>query len=173
MTSLTDTIPDAIPSLSKEDLHHLLDNTDLIDAILHQTNTTIQNLKKSLYDISDANIAAADKILSREVELQELRDSLEVKLAKTHDCEQNWKVAQRNMFAAMKPFSTPALYGQLQEVLAESEMLSDSLLMSFLDAGDPVDLARFSKDYRAIRKTYHLRKERLARWQEGRVGDLR
>jgi len=81
------------------------------------------------------------------------------------------------MYQALQPFSSPALYNRLVSAVGEAGSVSEALEESFLEerAGKDGgrDVGEFIKEYRAMRKSYHLRRERKERWDEARVGGWR
>jgi len=76
------------------------------------------------------------------------------------------------MYQSLQRFSSPAMYVQLVNALAESEALGEGMVDSFLE-GKGEGEQEFVKEYRAQRKLVHLRRERRERWDEGRVGGWR
>jgi len=76
------------------------------------------------------------------------------------------------MDLALKPFSPPALYSKLETLTTESELLSEALATSFLE-GDNADATDFIREYRALRRQYHVRRERKEKWQQGQVAGWR
>jgi len=54
----------------------------------------------------------------------------------------------------------------------ESELLSETLATSFLE-GENADATDFIREYRALRKQYHIRRERKEKWQQGQVAGWR
>lgn len=102
------------------------------------------------------------------------RETAERRLLDTRAVERQWRDKEKDMYRALQPFSSPALYTRLVNAVAEAEALSEALADSFVDGAEGGgDVAEFVKEYRGIRKTFHLRKERKERWDEGRVGGWR
>jgi len=56
----------------------------------------------------------------------------------------------------------------LENAVEEAENTSEALAQSFL-SGQSDDVAGSMREYRDLRKAYHMRREAKARWDEGRV----
>jgi Modifier of rudimentary (Mod(r)) protein len=133
----------------------------------------------------------AERILTREEEVRQARKAAEGKLAEAKDLEAQWQAKQAEMDAALKvnpgdsaapcqesrltrgqPFSPPALYAKLETLVTETEVLSETLATSFLE-GEEGDVSDFIREYRALRKQYHIRRERKEKWQNGQIAGWR
>jgi len=80
----------------------------------------------------------------------------------------------------LRDFSAPALYEKLKAAIGEQEGLCQGLEESFLEGGadgsgvaSDREVEQFVKRLKEARKVEYLRKERKARWDEGRVGGWR
>lgn len=77
---------------------------------------------------------------------------------------------------ALQPWSPKAVHARLVGGIAEQEALCRALEESFLDgegrAGER-EVGEWGKRYREGRKVLGLRRERKARFEEGRVGGWR
>lgn len=71
-----------------------------------------------------------------------------------------------------QPFSPLALFSKLETLVTESELVSETLATSFLE-GEDGDVGDFIREYRALRKQYHIRRERSEKWQHGQVAGWR
>lgn len=124
------------------------------------------------------NIHLATRIQNLEHSLIHLREHTERRLLESRALERTWREKEKEMYVALQPWSPPALYNRLVSAVSEAESLSEALEASFLeesrvgkDGGR--DVGDFIREYRAMRKLYHLRKERQERWDEGRIGGWR
>jgi hypothetical protein len=127
---------------------------------------------------------STERILSRQDEIHQARKAAEEKLAEAKDLEKQWQAKQAEMDQALKvltlsaewnwrqPFSPPALYSKLETLTTESELLSETLATSFLE-GEDGDVSDFIREYRTLRKQYHVRRERKEKWQHGQVAGWR
>jgi Modifier of rudimentary (Mod(r)) protein len=64
------------------------------------------------------------------------------------------------------------LYAKLETLVTETEVLSETLATSFLE-GEEGDVSDFIREYRALRKQYHIRRERKEKWQNGQIAGWR
>lgn len=76
------------------------------------------------------------------------------------------------MYRELQRWSEKSLYTRLVNAAAESEGTAESLERAFF-GGEGEGVEEFVKEYRAVRKLEHLRKERKCRWDEGRIGGWR
>ena len=113
-----------------------------------------------------------ERILTRQEEVQAARKSAEEKLLETKAIETEWHLKQTEMDNALKPFSPPALRAKLETLASESEVLSETLATSFLE-GEEGDIAEFVREFRSLRKVYHVRRIRKEKWQQGQVAGWR
>lgn len=80
------------------------------------------------------------------------------------------------MEAALAPFAPRALYGRLQLSIGEQEEICTAVEEGWID-GEGVaserEVVEWLRRVREGRKLLELRRERRARWDEGRVGGWR
>jgi hypothetical protein len=118
----------------------------------------------------------ANHLNSRSDELSALRASLTNKLLHLHKLERQWRQKQTEMDDALDPWSPKALHARLVASIQEQEQLCAALEESFLEGDGKAserEVADWVKRYRENRKTLGLRKEKRARFEEGRVGGWR
>ena len=104
------------------------------------------------------------------------REQTERRLLEARGLERSWRDREKEMYMVLRPFSPPALYGRLMAAVGEAEGTAQAMETSFLEGGGMEggrDVGEFVREYRGVRKMYHLRKERKERWDEGRVGGWR
>ncbi len=80
------------------------------------------------------------------------------------------------MDEALAPFSPKALYQRLAQSIGEQEQVCVALEESFLEGEEGMgerEVGEFLKRFREGKKVERLRRERKARWDEGRVGGWR
>lgn len=167
------------------DLHHLLQNSDLQHAIVHDPQTTHPSLPASiapLQSLLSANLGLAESLKALESHLQHQRQSTQSRLLSLRALERQWRAKQAEQDAALRDFSPPALYQRLSAAVGEQEALCRGLEESFLDGkGDTGngavaserEVSEFVRRLREGRKIAYLRTERKERWDEGRVGGWR
>ena len=62
---------------------------------------------------------------------------------------------------------------RLDNAKHEAEVMSESMSLAFLEGTGPQrDIAEFTKAYRDLRKTYHIRQEKVDKAQQKRVAGL-
>ncbi|KAJ3128478.1 Vacuolar protein sorting-associated protein 37A [Nowakowskiella sp. JEL0407] len=114
------------------------------------------NLRKELKAV---NYAAAERNLKKEEEINELKKAVNEKLKemKIHkELLDSQLVSYQNEIVR---FSSEYIVGLLQSAAAESEELAQPLEASYKNKN--MDLDDFLKQYRAVRKVYHLRAAKL------------
>lgn len=165
-----------LESRTAAELQALLENPEMVDQIYFaehpQPKEQAQHLAKLESKQQQLRIDD-ERIRTRVVELK-----LEVEnaLIETKELEREWENTELTMYSSLKPYTSTALHSRLQAATGEAEATTESLLSSFLEVvskaeGDEVH--DFVKEYRNARKLYHLRREHLARWNDGRVGGFR
>lgn len=167
---------DFLKDLSVQDLHALLADSALLDAIYESQHPQAGQLAQIVSKQEREEKDARDRVTALRQEAFEKKLECEQSLIETKELEKEWEEVERNMYASLKPFSSSALFSELKSATTESEKLSESLEASFINqnsANQNEGVQDFIKEYRSARKLYHLRNERLARWKEGRVGGFR
>ena len=170
---------------SKSDLNPLLNTPSLLTSLLHSPSTTHPSYPPSIHPLSSAlatNTRAAQDLLALSSTLQSLRENLTAKLLQTRQLERAWRHKQSEVDQALEPWSPKALHARLVGGIAEQEGLVRGLEESFLEgplgggegekAGER-EVAEWVKRFREADKVLGLRRERRARFEEGRVGGWR
>ncbi|KAF2472252.1 uncharacterized protein BDR25DRAFT_284841 [Lindgomyces ingoldianus] len=178
-------LPDVLRDKTTVDLHHVLQNPDLQQAILHSPETTHPSLPASIAPLQallSQNISIAEQLKVLESHVQHQRQSTQSRLLTLRALERQWRAKQAEQDAALREFSPPALYQRLSAAVAEQEALCQGLEESFLHgegvgSSDAVaserEVTDFVRRLREGRKIAYLRAERKERWDEGRVGGWR
>lgn len=165
-----------LESRTASELQALLDNPDMIKQIYlaeHPQQRTHVDHLMALEAEQKKLITEDDRMRSRVVEL---KLEVENELIETKELEREWEDTELAMYSALKPYTSSALFSRLQAQTSEAEAITDSLLSSFLEGASKAEgeeIHDFVKEYRSARKTYHIRREHLARWRDGRVGGFR
>ena len=106
-----------------------------------------------------------------------MRSKLTSQLLSLHALERQWRHKQADMDRALEPWSPKALHARLVSSIVEQEMLCQALEESFLESRDEKpserEVAEWVKRYKESETVLGLRKERRARFDEGRVGGWR
>ncbi|CAN6674612.1 hypothetical protein TRVA0_058S00276 [Trichomonascus vanleenenianus] len=148
-------------------IQDLIESPEVLKGLYSSLEVEVSKRIDGQIQTTEQNIAKSRDLKNLVVVLEELRGSTRQKLDQSKQVEQQWQAIEQDMYKAIQPFSMPALQAKLAQLTRESEAASETMAVSFLDAGGSID--EFIKDYRRERKLYHLRKERLERWKEERV----
>ncbi|KAG0636304.1 hypothetical protein HOY80DRAFT_370944 [Tuber brumale] len=165
-------VPSVLLNKSRDDLEHILNSPQLLEALFATTHPTASSADVALIANLQHNAELAARLAALESKLATARESAERALVETRQLERTWRDREKEMYQALQPFSSPALYSRLVNAVGDAEAVADAMAESFLEEGGR-DVGEFVREYRALRKTYHLRKERKERWDEGRVGGWR
>ncbi|KAK9469107.1 hypothetical protein V1512DRAFT_258611 [Lipomyces arxii] len=172
-------VPSEVQSKHRTELAALLQDDDTLNALFQATHPASLQHVATVANLTDQIKTTTDMILSKEPELTEARTRTEADLAAAKEKEKEWRTMEKEMRDTMAPYSSASLHARLGAATVEAEHVSEALAGSFLDTGHPShsgDYAlpggvdQFVREYRRVRKIYHLRKERLERWNEDRVG---
>lgn len=160
---------------SREDLEYLLHSPQLLDALFTNTHPASAQSLHALSDSLQRNADLAARLVALEPHLSVSREAAERSLLEARKLERAWRDREKEMYQSLQPFSSPALYSRLVNAVGDAEAVAEAMAESFLEegGGDGRDVGEFVREYRGLRKSYHLRKERKERWDEGRVGGWR
>ncbi|KAK9451640.1 uncharacterized protein V1518DRAFT_409132 [Limtongia smithiae] len=168
-------IPTTLQSKSRADLTALLSDDATLTALCQATHPTyvthdaaVSALAKQIHD-------AGIRIAAKQQELATARGKAESELVDARALDGEWRTAEKKMNDALRPYTSASLRAQLASATTEAENISEALAGSFLDTSGNggtlgPDVGQFVREYRRVRKIFHLRKERLDRWNEERVG---
>ncbi|KAI5840009.1 hypothetical protein DFP73DRAFT_587126 [Morchella snyderi] len=168
-------VPPILHTKSLDDLTHLLSSPHLLDALFASTHPHAHQHEATLTAALRRNADLAARLSALEPRLHSARDGAERALLDARMKEREWRAREKEMYQSLQPFSSPALYSRLVNAVADAEAVAEAMAESFLEegGGDGRDVGEFVREYRALRKAYHLRRERKERWDEGRVGGWR
>lgn len=99
------------------------------------------------------------------------REATQQKLLEARALERRWREKEKEMYQALQPFSGVAQCARLQVAAGEAERVAEEMVERFLEGGGEVET--WAKAYREVRHVEALRRERGARWGEGRVAGWR
>ncbi|RPB25061.1 hypothetical protein L211DRAFT_861608 [Terfezia boudieri ATCC MYA-4762] len=169
--------PPVLATKSLSDLQYVLHSPPLLTALFNSSHPTSTASTTTLTSALTYNIHLAQRLQALEHTLTCQREATERCLLEARALERAWREKEKEMYQALQPFSPPALYSRLVSAVGEAGSVSEALEASFLeervgkDGGR--DVGEFLKEYRAMRKLYHLRRERKERWDDARVGGWR
>ncbi|CCX06646.1 hypothetical protein FPQ18DRAFT_424317 [Pyronema domesticum] len=164
-------VPAQLHTKSREDLQYLLHSPPLLNALFHTTHPIAASTSSVLTSALTTNLNLTSNLQTLETQLDSLRDSTQQKLLETKQLERVWRDKEKEMYQALQPYSSVAQEQRLRQAAEESEKMAEDIVERFL-AGDG-EVEEFLKTYREVRKVQTLRKERGARWREGRVAGWR
>lgn len=174
-------LPAGISTKHKNDLQHLLASTELLAAFLNNPETTHPSLTAStalLQQRLAQNLQLAQHLNNLHGSLLSTRSNVQTHLLTVRGLESRWKKKQSELENRLEPWGPRELHQRLVTSIAEQEAMCQGLEESFIEddsAGvrSERDVADWVKRVREGRKLCHLRRERRARWDEGRVGGWR
>ncbi|KAF7722821.1 hypothetical protein EC973_002666 [Apophysomyces ossiformis] len=130
----------------------------------------VQRMKTVEEELRNGNENLAHKNLGREDQLLRLR-------AEVNDMEKEYRAVkadfeekERQQQEAFSRFTASTVLTRLKASVYESDELSESVAQSFLDGN--LDHDSFVKQFRELRKVYHLRASKLERAQKDRLFTL-
>lgn len=121
-------------------------------------------------------MASAQALVKLESQLESARQRTSARLLSLRSLSRAWSDKQHEMDRALAPFGPQEIYKRLGEGVREQDGLVRAVEESFLE-GEGIAAEREVQDViRRVRegiKRGSLRRERRARWDEGRVGGWR
>ncbi|KAJ1558599.1 pre-rRNA processing protein [Nowakowskiella sp. JEL0078] len=143
-----------------EDLELLLSD----DSLFKEYFESIPNVKASLNlrrELKLGNVAAAKRNLEKEQELIAVKSSLQERFEILRNQKEKFDQLVENQQNELMRFSPDYIVNKLRASITDSEEVSESLETSFKEKN--IDLDDFIKQYRAVRKVYHIRAAKLER----------
>ncbi|KAK5134447.1 hypothetical protein LTR08_006494 [Meristemomyces frigidus] len=172
-------LPAILLDKSTADLQALLHTPALLTALLDNPTTTHPSLALSTSPIPSllhSNLRLANTLLALEPHLTAQRAALQHRLLALRALEQAHRAKLAETEAAVAAFAPRALYERLAQGVQEQEQLVRGLEESWLELGGEAserEVGEFVKRVREGKRVEFLRRERLGRWGEGRVGGWR
>lgn len=164
---------------SKPDLAHALTEPALLNAFLHDPTTIHPSLsasQASLQGLLAQNITLATSLIQLLPTLAHTRDAVSAHLLSVRALERQWKNKQTELERELESFGPRVLYRRLVEEIADEETRCRAVEESFLEGEGVIgerETSEWVKRVRESRRLVYLRRERRARWDEGRVGGWR
>lgn len=172
-------LPPHVEDKHKTDLAHLLSTPELQKALIHAPSTAHPSVGASTQPLGAllvSNIESANKLIRLETRLNATRERVGAHLLSVKAQEQQWRKKQSEMEQRLETFGPRVLHQRLGASIVEQEAVCRGLEESFLDQGDVAserEVTDWVRSLRDARKIGYLRRERRARWDEGRVGGWR
>jgi len=174
-------LPPFLNTLSTPDLHYLLQNPTLLDALLHAPTTSPSTISQhstpSLLAALHTNTQLAHTLLPLLHHLQQLRAATTRHLLQVRALEQAWKLKQHELEEKLEPLGPRTLHARLNKEIAEGEAGCVAIEESFLEGGGAEaserEVGEWIRRVREGRELWWRRTCRRERWDEGRVGGWR
>ncbi|KAK9373875.1 uncharacterized protein V1513DRAFT_447820 [Lipomyces chichibuensis] len=171
-------MPPVLQSKNRQELAALIQDEETLTALFQTTHPAIAQHLEKISALSTQVKETTSRILDKEKTIADARARTESELKDAQDMDAKWREVEKRMYDALAPYSSARLRVKLGSATEEAEHVSEALAGSFLDIGGAsrmhasagVDVGQFVREYRRVRRIYHLRKERLDRWNEERVG---
>ncbi|GAB7361009.1 hypothetical protein MBLNU230_g1052t1 [Neophaeotheca triangularis] len=164
---------------STSDLHDLLQDPELQNALLTNPETTHPSIPASqshLQPLLNTNLQLSNTLSDLEKRLTARRSALQSRLLALRALEQSHRSKISETEDALKSFSPMALYQRLNGSVQEQQNLLKGLEESWLEEGGRAgerEVGDFVRRVKEAEKVEFLRRERKGRWDEGRVGGWR
>ncbi|KAK9484747.1 hypothetical protein V1527DRAFT_468936 [Lipomyces starkeyi] len=171
-------IPPVLQSKNRQELAALIQDEETLTALFQTTHPASTQQVEKISALATQVKESTSRILDKEKTIADARARTESELKDAQDMDAKWRQVEKRMYDALAPYSSARLRAKLGSATEEAEHVSEALAGSFLDIGGAsrgyasagVDVGQFVREYRRVRRIYHLRKERLDRWKEERVG---
>ncbi|KAJ8658356.1 hypothetical protein O0I10_006041 [Lichtheimia ornata] len=153
----------SIVSRSMDELEELLSN-DVAFELFFNSLERVQNMKTVQEELRNGNVNLANKNLTQESSLQQLRDQVKELDGEYRQLRAQFEEKEKQQNDAFNRFSPATMMTRLKASIHESDELSESVAQSFLDGN--LDHDGFVKQFRELRKVYHIRASKLERSQK-------
>ncbi|KAI9013769.1 hypothetical protein CLU79DRAFT_768662 [Phycomyces nitens] len=153
----------AVVHTTPEQAHELLTSDYAFDLFFHSLER-VQNLKSFQGELRNGNESIAHKNLSRQDGLIMLRSEVEALDEEYNRLKADFDVKEQQQQEAFSRLAASTVLTRLKAGVYECDELSESVAQSFLDGNLNHD--EFVKQFREMRKVYHLRASKLERAQK-------
>ncbi|KAI9090312.1 hypothetical protein DFS34DRAFT_637821 [Phlyctochytrium arcticum] len=131
----------------------------------------VRNMRAVHADLVRNNEQLARRTLARESELNTLQSTLADQLALYRTQHQKFLETAHLREDAVTRFNPDYITSTLRALISRTDAECDALAASLV-RGDGSSVEEFSRQYRELRKTYHLRAAKLERWERYGAADL-
>ncbi|KAK9325202.1 hypothetical protein V1517DRAFT_203096 [Lipomyces orientalis] len=171
-------VPPGLQSKNRQELAALARDDETLTAMFEATHPASTQHAETISALTTQVKQTAARISEKEQAIADARARAEEELKDAREMDAQWRAVEKRMYDSIAPYSAGRLRAKLGSATAEAEHVSEALAGSFLDtsagrggyASAGVDVGQFVREYRRVRRIYHLRKERVDRWNEERVG---
>ncbi|KAM3584009.1 hypothetical protein VKS41_003978 [Umbelopsis sp. WA50703] len=155
-----------IKSKTNEELEELSSNDAAFEMFFQQLER-VQQLKTVQEELRSGNEALAKRNLAAKDDLVKLQEEVSALDAEWKEHWQRYQESDQQQQAAFNRFSTANIIARLRAAALECDDLSESVAQSFLDGS--LDHDTFVKQFRDLRKVYHLRASKVERGQRNDI----
>ncbi|KAI9494902.1 hypothetical protein BDB00DRAFT_816267 [Zychaea mexicana] len=153
----------SIANKTTEELEELLTD-DVAFELFFNSFERIRSMKTVQEELRNGNENLAQKSLSKEDAVLKLRSQAKELDEEYRKLRSEFDDKERQQHGAFNRFSSSTVLTRLKASVYESDELSESVAQSFLDGN--LDHDGFVKQFRELRKVYHLRASKLERAQK-------
>ncbi|CDR38364.1 CYFA0S02e00782g1_1 [Cyberlindnera fabianii] len=165
-------LPQVCKTLPTHEITKLLDTLDVLKGyLITLMKDQVENEAKEL----DAVVKQIETYIESLHKLNSQKDETNKRLEHMHSLVQKWTATEAQMARSLQKFSRENIYTQLLSSVNDSRRLTESIQDSFLSHTvdhDEAVILEFIRNYKQERTLYYLRKEKLSRFNENRVGGL-
>ncbi|RUS23074.1 hypothetical protein BC937DRAFT_92737 [Endogone sp. FLAS-F59071] len=155
-----------IMGMSEEELEELLADDYAFTRFFDELEQ-VRNMRIVQEELRSGNETLANKNLSKEAELKQLQATVTELNDQYQELRSEFDEKILLQQEALKRFSRSALLARLRSAVYESDELSESIAQSFLDG--KLDHDVFVREFRELRKVYHLRASKVERAERSGV----
>lgn len=169
-------LPERLKEKSTHDLYDVVKDSSLHSALLNDPasgHPAVFASEAALEPILEANISLATSLEALGTRLATQRAATQSRLLSLRALEQQHRAKISETEDALRAFSPMALYQRLNASVTEQEQLLRGVEESWIDEPGQAserEISDWMKRVKEASRVAFLRKERKARWDEGRVG---
>ncbi|KAI9104622.1 hypothetical protein DFS34DRAFT_682495 [Phlyctochytrium arcticum] len=159
-----------LDTLPLEAIEDMARNSIALDSYFEELEH-VRNMRAVHADLVRNNEQLARRTLARESELNTLQSTLADQLALYRTQHQKFLETAHLREDAVTRFNPDYITSTLRALISRTDAECDALAASLV-RGDGSSVEEFSRQYRELRKTYHLRAAKLERWERYGAADL-
>eukprot|EP00053_Salpingoeca_punica_P008422 m.75646 g.75646 ORF g.75646 m.75646 type:complete len:361 (+) comp14597_c0_seq1:235-1317(+) len=157
-----------VESLSPADLKKTIDDPAEFMTFFENLQI-VKDFNTKEQDLKTRNVALAQENLSKERDLQQLRDKLVAAHEKLAQLRTEYDAKIALMHEISQRFTPPAISMSLKIAVQEAEETANRTLATFMDAKNGMDADTFVKQFTAERKLHHARRIKEEQMSAGQL----
>lgn len=165
-------LPENLQELPTNEISRLLDSLDALKGYL--VSLIQSELDKDVSDLNNV-VEQIQKYIAQLEDLEKKKHATHTRIENLNSLSAQWQASEREMYSTLARFNRDRIYSILQQSVTDSQKLTESIqatFVSFIDTHDESSIQQFIRTYKDERKLFHLRNEKLHRFQEDRLGGL-